>query len=111
MYPILREGDTCFISNEKPEYGDIICLRNVKTKEFVIHRLHDTDSMLTKGDNALYWDDPSEHILIGTVRKFKRNNLTSILQSQNRYTLLARYTTKSTPRFLRLAIKVLMRII
>ena len=111
MYPTLRDGDICFMTDDKPCYADIVCLRNIQTKEFVIHRLHDTQKILTKGDNALYWDEPSEHVLMGTIRKFKRNHFTSRLLPNSRYAVLSKYTTKSTPKLIRLFIKVLMRII
>lgn len=111
MYPALQEGDLCFIAKDRPCYGDIVCLRNTKTKEFVIHRLHDTQKKITKGDNSLYWDDPSEHVFIGTIKKFRRENITSQLIPHHSYALLSRYTTITTPKIIRLFAKSLMRVI
>ena len=111
MYPSLQEGDFCYLTEDEPVYGEIICLRNTLTKEFVIHRLHDKKKLLTKGDNSLYWDDPCEHRYIGVIRSIRRENITAQLKPHYIFLLLSNYTTAKTPRPIRFLIKLIIRII
>jgi hypothetical protein len=111
MYPILQEGDFCYLSEQVAEKGEIVCLRNKATKEFVIHRLHNKKKLITKGDNSLYWDDPKEHFYIGVIKKMRRGNITTEFKPSLIYSLLSTYTCAKTVKPIRLFIKFIMRII
>jgi len=73
MLPGLIEGDRLLISKEIEllDKGDILFLRDLKTKELVVHRLVKTDPQSIKGDYSLLYDHQEMKIygkVIGLIR-------------------------------------------
>lgn len=69
MYPFLSEkGNVIYEEIDQIEVGDILLLRDENSKEFVVHRVIDSD-FKTKGDFSLHVDD--EFIKIGKVVGFE----------------------------------------
>jgi len=115
MYPFLRHGDICFVQPHasKIEVSEIVCLRNKETKEIIIHRAVNVKNgqWLTKGDHALFYDDPKLHDTLGVVRLIKRNNKLLRLNRQTSKALLSHYYQKKTPKLLRVIFKFMIKII
>jgi signal peptidase I len=61
MLPCIKKSDRVIVSHQKkPRTGDVILYRRNKTEYDVVHRVIKMrkDIVITKGDNAIFFDTP-----------------------------------------------------
>lgn len=111
MFPSLKEGDNCYVElDQQASLGDLVCLRRHDTSEYIIHRLLDEKRQATKGDNSLYWDEPTNHTILGVVKMVSRHDRVSEERPNLILSQLSKYTSQHYFKPIRVGAKVLMRL-
>ena len=85
MLPFLKEGESVMVdpSTTNIKFGDLVLIK--WGDMFVVHRLLNKKTFLTKGDNLLFCDPMQKEIICSVINEKKYNKIIAIVSYMQTY--------------------------